>query len=71
MASDTHHRVAILVYDGVKLLDITGPARLATRSRPRRSPKSTGPRAAATEPRASTPCSGGKELPAAVGGSRG
>ncbi|MFF8866197.1 GlxA family transcriptional regulator [Streptomyces sp. NPDC015139] len=26
MTSDTHHRVAILVYDGVKLLDVAGPA---------------------------------------------
>ncbi|PZH18106.1 hypothetical protein C1I97_04285 [Streptomyces sp. NTH33] len=26
MTSDTHHRVAILVYGGVNLLDITGPA---------------------------------------------
>ncbi|MGY6020067.1 GlxA family transcriptional regulator [Streptomyces spinosirectus] len=26
MSSDKHHRVAILVYDGVKLLDVAGPA---------------------------------------------
>ncbi len=26
LTSDTHHRVAILVYDGVKLLDVAGPA---------------------------------------------
>ncbi|MFF4214465.1 GlxA family transcriptional regulator [Streptomyces sp. NPDC001796] len=26
MSSDMHHRVAVLVYDGVKLLDVSGPA---------------------------------------------
>jgi transcriptional regulator GlxA family with amidase domain len=26
VSSDTHHRVAMLVYDGVKLLDVSGPA---------------------------------------------
>ncbi|MFI6354492.1 GlxA family transcriptional regulator [Streptomyces sp. NPDC050743] len=26
MSSDTHHRIAMLVYDGVKLLDVSGPA---------------------------------------------